>query len=264
VAQREEGVGSSGGLGQVETRMVIEPFGYAPASDPLPPCAPWEPLEVDAAGIPVARRNGDPAAISPPTPIEDFASLLDREKQRSFTAGRERGLDEGRTAEREAHAPEREHRAQQLARLTESFTRQRDRYLQEVEREVVKLALAVAARILRREAQMDPLLLLGAVRVALGQLAASTKATLRVPAGDVELWSQSVALLPDRALRPRVIAGESMRLGDCMLETELGTVDLGVRAQLSEIERGFFDRAADANAAQPSGPSAACLSGEIA
>ncbi len=36
----------------------------------------------------------------------------------------------------------------------------------------MKLALAVAARILRREAQMDPLLLTGAVRVALGQLAA--------------------------------------------------------------------------------------------
>jgi len=36
-----------------------------------------------------------------------------------------------------------------------------------VEHEVVKLALAVAARILRREAQMDPLLLTGAVRVAL-------------------------------------------------------------------------------------------------
>jgi hypothetical protein len=26
------------------------------------------------------------------------------------------------------------------------------------------------------------------------------------------------------------------------METELGSVDLGVRAQLGEIERGFFDR----------------------
>ena len=38
---------------------------------------------------------------------------------------------------------------------------ERDRYLQAVEHEVVELALAVAARILRREAQMDPLLLTG-------------------------------------------------------------------------------------------------------
>ena len=34
-----------------------------------------------------------------------------------------------------------------------------------------------------------------------------------------------------------------MRLGDCTIETELGSVDLGIRAQLGEIERGFFDRA---------------------
>jgi flagellar assembly protein FliH len=33
-----------------------------------------------------------------------------------------------------------------------------------------------------------------------------------------------------------------MRLGDCVVEAELGSVDLGVRAQLAEIERGFFDR----------------------
>ena len=40
-----------------------------------------------------------------------------------------------------------------------------------------------------------------------------------------------------------------MRLGDCIVETELGSVDLGVRAQLSEIERGFFDRATSAASA---------------
>ena len=34
-----------------------------------------------------------------------------------------------------------------------------------------------------------------------------------------------------------------MRLGDCVIETALGSVDLGIRAQLGEIERGFFDRA---------------------
>jgi flagellar assembly protein FliH len=34
-----------------------------------------------------------------------------------------------------------------------------------------------------------------------------------------------------------------MRLGDCVIETEMGSVDLGIRSQLGEIERGFFDRA---------------------
>ncbi len=34
-----------------------------------------------------------------------------------------------------------------------------------------------------------------------------------------------------------------MRLGDCVIESKVGSVDLGVRSQLGEIERGFFDRA---------------------
>ncbi len=44
-------------------------------------------------------------------------------------------------------------------------------------------------------------------------------------------------------MKPEVVAGEGMRLGDCVIETELGSVDLGIRSQLGEIERGFFDRA---------------------
>ena len=42
-----------------------------------------------------------------------------------------------------------------------------------------------------------------------------------------------------------------MRLGDCVIETALGSVDLGIRSQLGEIERGFFDRAGDGRSREP-------------
>jgi flagellar assembly protein FliH len=32
-----------------------------------------------------------------------------------------------------------------------------------------------------------------------------------------------------------------MRTGECVLETNIGRVELGVSAQLAEIEKGFFD-----------------------
>lgn len=164
------------------------------------------------------------------------------ETRRNFEAGRAQGIEQGRAHERATQGTAQQHLAAQLDRLLSTFSRERDRYLREVESEVVKLALAIAARILRREAQMDPLLLTGATRVALGQLAASTKVTLRVPPAELDLWEESIALLPNLAVQPQVLAGVGMRLGDCMVETALGAVDLGVRAQLSEIERGFFDR----------------------
>jgi flagellar assembly protein FliH len=197
-----------------------------------------------------------------PRASEESAEKLAEETRRAFDAGRERGLLEGRQLEFEAHvsalrAAEERH-TQQSAKLIDQFTQESDRYLHAVEKEVVKLALAVAARILRREAQMDPLLLTGAVRVALGQLAGSTEVRLRVPAGELELWNDSLALLPNLALKPQVIAGEGMRLGDCVIETSLGSVDIGIRSQLGEIERGFFDNATRSHAsiAEPAAPAA--------
>ena len=185
----------------------------------------------------------------------DFDRRLTEETRKSFEAGRERGIQEGRHAEREAQtaalANAAQQRTRQVTELIEGFAQERDRYLRAVESDVVELALSVAARILRREAQMDPLLLTGAVRVALGQLSGSTKVNLRVPHAELDLWTDAIAIVPNLALKPKVVAGEGMRLGDCMIETELGSVDLGIRSQLGEIERGFFDRAGGRRSAPP-------------
>jgi flagellar assembly protein FliH len=200
--------------------------------------------EADAAKEPAHAASGESTESG--TRVE-FERTLAEETRRSFEAGRERGRQEGRQAECEAQAAAltagEQQRVRQAAERIESFAQERDRYMQSVEHEVVELALAVAARILRREAQMDPLLLTGAVRVALGQLSGSTQVRLLVPADELDLWTESIALLPNLALKPTVLTGEGMRLGDCRIETSLGSVDLGIRAQLGEIARGFFDRA---------------------
>ncbi|HUH61883.1 MAG TPA: FliH/SctL family protein [Terracidiphilus sp.] len=190
------------------------------------------------------------SAKSGSAPGADLERRLAEEARKAFEAGLQRGRQEGRQAEREAQAASERERVRLAAELIAKFAEERDRYLHVVEHEVVKLALAVAARILRREAQMDPLLLTGAVRVALGQLAATTEVRLRVPPAELELWTEAMALVPNLPIRPAVVAGEGMRAGESVLETELGSVDLGIRAQLAEIERGFFDRA---GSAAPSG-----------
>jgi flagellar assembly protein FliH len=227
----------------------IEAFEYPAGPDApfLPEWNGWENAE-DAAPKAPAAPFRDAAFGAIDTRLRgEFEARLTEEKRRTFEAGREQGRQEGHKAEHEAQsgsqAATQLQRTQQAAELIESFTQERNHYLQKVEHEVVKLALAVAARILRREAQMDPLLLTGAVRVALGQLSQSTQVRLCVPSAELDLWSEAIALVPNLAVKPTVIAGEGMRLGDCLIETELGSVDLGIRAQLGEIERGFFDRA---------------------
>jgi flagellar assembly protein FliH len=173
----------------------------------------------------------------------EWEKRLAEETRKAFDTGREQAREQAREAGREALTTARGQEEQRMADLIESFAEAREQYLRAAESEVVKLALAVAARILRREAQMDPLLLTGAVRVALGQLAATTEVRLIVPACDLELWREAIAHLPKLAVKPEVKAGEGLRLGDCLIESNLGKVDLGIRSQLGEIEKGFFDRA---------------------
>ena len=167
------------------------------------------------------------------------------ERSRSFEsslrAARIEACDAGKASERSEQAAQMAAAARTLTSALSGFIASRDHYLAQVEREVVRLALAIATRILHREALMDPLLLAGAVRVALGQLARSTEVRLKVPASEHEMWSEMLRLIPNLPLHPEVIADDMLATGDCLLETHLGSVDLGVRSQLAEIERGFFD-----------------------
>jgi flagellar assembly protein FliH len=126
-----------------------------------------------------------------------------------------------------------------VQRVEEEFRQQRTRYFAGVEGEIVRLALAIAARVLHREAKLDPLLLTGVVKVALEKVAKDSTVVLRVPGGELERWREAFAANQESALK--LVGDERMGAGECVLETNVGRVELGVSAQLEEIERGFFD-----------------------
>ncbi len=161
------------------------------------------------------------------------AATLESARAEAFQKGRQAADSERTALHHECSA--------QLRAAIEEFQGHSDDYFARVEHEVVRLALAVAERILHREAQMDPLLLSGAVRVALGQLAESVKVRLRVPPGHEEMWAEMVRLVPGLPLRPDVEPDPSLKTGELYLESSLGRVDLGGRTQLEEVERAFFD-----------------------
>lgn len=195
------------------------------------------PMRYPALGGAPPDLGAEPAAA----PAE--AERAEREERfgRELEAARREAFEKGRAAAAADQETWRKQCSGALAAAIEEFRARRDDYLSRVEREVVTLALAVAERILHREAQMDPLLLAGAVRVALGQLAESTEVRLRVPSGQQELWAEMLRLMPRLPLRPEVVGDAEMGACEAVLETRLGRVDLGVRAQIAEIERGFFD-----------------------
>ena len=131
----------------------------------------------------------------------------------------------------------------QKARITEritSFDQAQKDYFVRVEAEVVQLALAIAGKILHREAQVDPMLMAAIVHLALGQLKEGSSATIRIRPEQAQRWREHVSSLPIN-ITVRVLEDADLEVGDCLLETELGTVNFGLDTQLKEVERGFFD-----------------------
>ncbi|NYF80341.1 FliH/SctL family protein [Granulicella arctica] len=128
---------------------------------------------------------------------------------------------------------------ERVARTCADFTKKRTSYFAAIEGEVVRLALAIAARVLHREAKLDPLLLSAVVRLALEKVADDSGAVLHVPEKQVEAWRALLAAESESTAQ--VIGDEKMASDGCVLETSVGRVELGVVVQLEEIEKGFFD-----------------------
>jgi flagellar assembly protein FliH len=121
-----------------------------------------------------------------------------------------------------------------------AFESQRDEYFARVESEVVQLALAIAAKILHREAQVDPMLVAALVRIAAEKLREGSSVTVRVGTGRAKRWKDYFA---GQLIAAHVEVAEDPLLSDydCMLETELGVANFGLDTQLKEVEQGFFD-----------------------
>ena len=195
---------------------------------------------VEAFHYPQASVSGageGHAAIGQGGPNADRAGELTlRVKQ-----AREEGIREGE--QREKSRVEQEI-AQQRAKITEAiaaFERERGDYYSKIEAEVVHLAVAIAAKILHREAQLDRMLLAALVKVALDKLQQNTRVLVRVPRQQAAAWRDYFAQSAPMAVSPGLVEDDSVDPSNCILETELGSTELGLEAQLKEVETGLFD-----------------------
>ncbi len=172
--------------------------------------------------------------------IEHEVQLTEAELKERLAAERAKGFAEAELLMKqklEQHAQEMQAK---LSNAITSFGQKQKTYFECVESEIVQLALAIAGKILHREAQVDPLLLTAIVHVALEQLKEGSAATIRVRPEEAARWRDYSGLQSSNIV-VNVIEDPELERGDCILDTELGSVNFSLDAQLKEVERGFFD-----------------------
>jgi len=166
---------------------------------------------------------------------------LQQEVGAAVEAARKQGIQEGVAQAKGAAAQVIEQERSAVAAAVRDFSQQRREYFRQVESEAVRLALSIARKVLHREAQMDPLLLAGVMRVALDQMQAGTRLVLRTSPGAARSWTEFCATQLAGEQTVEVVADSSLESHRCILQADAGSTEISLDAQLQEIESGFFD-----------------------
>jgi flagellar assembly protein FliH len=225
--------------------MLSNPDPPTNEVDPQAQAYVYPPPLVPGSGAKPSSGSGNPSTLErlwtpeakPPGPPPVTEDQIRAREARARKEGRDEGLTQGLAEFEKKLAGEK----QALVQTVREFARERDTYFQRVEAEAVRLAVAIARKILHREAQVDPLLLAGVVRVGLDKVAAGTSVRLRVHPTQVQAWKEFFSQQHDLQSLPELMGDPTLGPGRCLLETELGSTDLTLETQLKEIEQGFFD-----------------------
>ncbi|MGA7694430.1 MAG: FliH/SctL family protein [Candidatus Sulfotelmatobacter sp.] len=220
------------------SRAALSPASPTPVPGEPPAVLPFSySIAVAEPGKPnfllSEHRLASPGELDP---AAGAAPGLEREAQ-VRELGRQQGGLECRAKFEEQLARERSAVAQALA----DFARERAAYYKKIEAEAVQLALSIARKVLHREAQVDPLLLMGILRVALERIEGATGVVLAVNPQQAPVWRNYLISRLGPGELPQVVEDPTMALEQCQLRTSMGTAELGLEVQLKEIEQGLTD-----------------------
>jgi flagellar assembly protein FliH len=202
--------------------------------------------DVSASSVsPLAFRpaNGSGAALQTsrahshnvrhaPASSQDIETLLEQARREARAEGEAIGASKAAAALEQAF--------QSFGQLIHDLAGQRQRLRSEAEQDTVKLAIAIARRVIHRELTIDPEAMLGLIHAAFAKLNARETHRLRVSEPDADLIQRhrdSLNLPP----AVEVVAESSLPPGSAIFETARGELDASVGTQLAEIDRGLTD-----------------------
>ncbi len=177
-------------------------------------------------------------------PVRDYAAQiaqLQRQAEQRVREAHAAGVEEGETAGRNRAAAELQPVVERLSRAIEEIAGLRPRLRREAENDMVKLSLAIARRILRRELVVDPDALHGLVLAALEKLQGQEICRVKVHPSLAAPVTACLRKSPAGAA-VEVVADPSGEPGAVVFETARGNLDASVESQFREIERGLTDR----------------------
>lgn len=140
---------------------------------------------------------------------DNLPRISEQELSRLLNEARAEGFREGENQARQAFEQAIAEQRQHVSNTLDAFQQERTTYYSNVETQLVHLALAIAGKILHREAQVDRLVVAGLVKALLERMQQGTKAIVRIRPEDAFSWrhyfntNPDVEILEDPTLEPQ-------------------------------------------------------------
>jgi flagellar assembly protein FliH len=199
------------------------------------PVIEWRAFGALPARVPPNRGRGNSEEQA-----GEAAPGRDREIEARAAAAYQQGMAAGESAATQRVQARLEPQLAALSAIVDELAGMRKKFRAEAEEATVKLALAIARRVLHRELVMDPDALLGLVKAAFQKCDARETHKLRLSPQDVELireHRENLNLPP----AVEIAADASLTRGSVVFETSRGELDASFDTQFVEIERGLAD-----------------------
>jgi flagellar assembly protein FliH len=205
--------------------VVFSAFG---AEEAAAAAAEAEAAEAARQAAEIELVEAEPA----PPPI-DYEAI----KAEAWSEGFQQGYDEGRRLA----AEEQKDTTIRLGALLHDIVADNEGFVRSMENDIVELVLAVAEKVVGREARTDPQIIVSVVRSALNEIHDASEVRIRAHPDDVAIleprWQE---MLPRRvAERSELLADELVERGGVVVETQIGYVDSQIKTRLQQVINTF-------------------------
>jgi len=165
-------------------------------------------------------------------------------RQRAKAAGREAAMREVEKNIQQQIARQLSTVLPAIEKLVQTLDLSQQAWHAEWEQGVVRLATAIAARVIRREVQQTPQITLEWISESLQLITSQRKLTVRLHPEDYAALRNEVETLAAqlRGLAPtEIVADQDVSRGGCRLDAESGSIDQQIESQLKRIEEELFE-----------------------
>jgi flagellar assembly protein FliH len=203
------------------------------------PDVPVKSETVNLAGC----QNFDPLPM-PVLTVDEIEAMQKQAYDEAFVQGKKDGYSQGFTEGSKQGYDEKVQallaKAAEFSSLMESLSQPFQVLDAEVEKELVKLAIAIATQIIRREIKLDPGQVIAAVREAIKVLPLSSqKISLHIHPEDAELVRSALSL-DEMSPAWKIVDDPLITRGGCKVNTEVSHIDATVENRLAAVIATLF------------------------